>query len=150
MKQSEAGDRAVMWLAISAVIVLGCAFCSGLVMVTQPDPTIGLCLIGIVFVTLITMVRKAAEQEKTHVMEEMYGWLKSRWVRPKVVRYAVRKRESTTPADAPAAPPRPPTAEELREIKQTANTWVPSRPPHPTAGDSEHVQPQQEAPRVAG
>lgn len=56
---------------------------------------------------------------------DSFGWMVSRH-RDEDVTYLPRRRQRGTPPPISLSPP---SAEEVRELKNSGNTWVPGRPP---------------------
>jgi len=134
-KPGESANQAVAWLATTFVISAGVICMCVIILLFSDSPKKilaysagGLCL----FLFLLWLLR---DRKKEGLLEHRYGGFAG-WGRNKKKKVKVRIKRASRDAALDEYPNGPPTAERVRDIIDSKNTWVPSSK-HKHARDDE-------------
>lgn len=128
MRKHDGGRQIVSLLASCVVVFLGVLACLVVVLASSPDPGkhlawLGGGALGLIF--LIWWLNRPADRERP-VADWLYWKLYGGQHRPKQ-EFQVKL---VKPAVEDWTPRKPPTVEEIRNLKEeSSNTWVPSQSP---------------------
>lgn len=138
----DGGREAVSWLATGAVFFLGVLFCGFTILAFANEPRKPILVMSGVFVGLAIVLFLLRDKPKTSIEEEEAKWF-GIFRKPKAItRYKLTRHRK--PKIVQFGTNEPPTAEQLREIKEVTDgmkNWAPpDTNPH-------HTDPHHEAKR---
>lgn len=122
---SDLGDKAVTLLATLFVLLGGAISCIFMIVTSSPAPHQTLLAFGGGCAGAAFLFWLLRERDPLQPKAAAWSWLKGRRRRKKVG-YALTPRSLAT---GPTTPRQPPSADQIRELKQEAeqNTWVPNQ-----------------------
>lgn len=106
--------------AAAIVLMLGTVGCTVVMAIAGQDPVAaGLLFVGgLLLIGLMTWLLRTTPD----LGAALYGWVRSRHVRPPEVHYEPTPRQHRSQSFGTNSPP---SVEEVRELKEGLNTWVP-------------------------
>ena len=120
----RSGDKAVALLAVVMTIAGGLLACVGMCLVFSPNPKDSLLTCGGFFLLIVLLLWLLRARDPHDRRDLLLDLILARRHRKRTVVYQLQRR---SPEESEEQSPRqPPTAEELRELKQHAQTWIPS------------------------
>ena len=128
--RNELGREAVSALATATVTVLGTLVLVLVIVIgaDQPGPYLGGVAAGVVVVTLVLLLARSWPEDPGNKRRPWWRVLRRRPARPEP--RIVVKRRSDPGHDIDIDTNQPPTAEQLRDLKDHGSTWVPNRAPN--------------------
>jgi len=119
----SSGDKAVALMASTLVVLGGATSCLFIVLVGGLDFWTGLLACGSCFAFIVWLLWMLSIRDTENRVATKLGWTFWKRRRRRSVQWAMQKKKADTPI---SPPPAPPTAESVRDIADTGNTWVPS------------------------
>lgn len=122
---SDPGRSAAGWLATCLVVLGGSLGCLVIIFAGASDPVPGLVGFAGAFTCLLLLLWLLREKPKNEVRTQHMLWLFRREPPAPRTQYAVRRQP---PSQQPAGHAnRPPTADEVRQLKDDPHNWIPAR-----------------------
>lgn len=120
---NDTGRNAVSLLATSFVFTAGLLACAGIIFAFANDPTrpMVICLSSLLVLGLVLWLLRDKPESPAPKQFSSWSWRSRRRHPDPFIDYRPRKRRSQA-----VGTNHPPTAERVRELKQSVNTWVPS------------------------
>lgn len=125
----EGANKAAALLATSFVLVGGAVTCVFVATAMQADLVQALSIGGVTFGSFALVMWLLRDRTPANTARLRWGWLGR-----KPARKVALKLKRARAAERYEAPPAPPTAETVRELKGGINTWVPSNLPRNRRG----------------
>ena len=121
-QRGRSGDKAVAYFAAAFVLAGGLAFSSVAILLFSAEPMRIFAICGGLAVGALIVIWLIQDHRDGRTLLERYGGLFGLAPEKRKVKVKV-KRVKASDLDKPKAPP---TAEEIRELRDGVNTWVPS------------------------
>ncbi len=125
--QHDLGDKATALLATTFVVFGGAAVCALIATAFSSRPSERALTLGAVFAAMLLLLWVLRERPRNELKETRYFWLLRR--RPKRQKTVVEIRFQRPRKPTQYGTNRPPTAEQIRELRENVNTWVPASAP---------------------
>lgn len=132
--RSRPPDRsAVALLATCVVVAGGVMSCAFVVLSSSTTPQQALLACAGCFAAVCVLLWLLRDKPHDSPTAAHFAWFREFWRAKQEVQYEVRRRRVEPPP--PSTPPAPPTVDQLRELAENANTWVPSSGARPRRTD---------------